>query len=175
MNDAALSPTGTDVIFAAFALVALGSAVLVVSSRQLVHAALWLVVTLGAVAGCYLVMGAEFVAWMQVLIYVGAVVVLLVFALMLTRAPIGRSADLTTGNRWLALGVAVTVLVALVAMFVDGFRTAVIAAPAHGVTTTATIGEVLFRYWILPFEALSVLLLAALVGAIVISREREER
>jgi NADH-quinone oxidoreductase subunit J len=175
VNDSVLSPTGTDLIFTAFSAVALGSALLVVSSRHLVHSALWLIVTLGAVAGCYLVMGAEFVAWMQVLIYVGAVVVLLVFALMLTRAPMGRSPDLTTGNRWLALAVAGTVLVALVVMFVDGFRTAVIAAPGQSATTTATIGEVLFRYWILPFEALSVLLLAALVGAIVISREREER
>ena len=58
------------------------------------HAALWLVVTLGSLAGCYLLLAAEFVAWVQVLIYVGAVVVLLLFGLMLTRAPIGDSDDL---------------------------------------------------------------------------------
>jgi NADH-quinone oxidoreductase subunit J len=170
-----VSPTGADVVFAAFGVVTLLAAVLVVTSRQLVHAALWLVVALGGVAACYLVMGAEFVAWMQVLIYVGAVVVLLVFALMLTRAPIGRSADLTTGNRWLALGIAVTVLVALVALVVDAYRHDVIALDGQPVTTTTAIGVVLFRYWVLPFEALSVLLLAALVGAIVLSRSRGER
>ena len=69
---------------------------LAVTTRQLVHAALWLVVTLGALAGCYLVLGAELVALVQVLVYVGAVVVLVLFALMLTRAPIGRSAAHST-------------------------------------------------------------------------------
>jgi len=168
-----MSVTGTDVVFGAFAVVALGSALLVVSSRQLVHAALWLVVALGAVAGCYLVLGAEFVAWMQVLIYVGAVVVLVVFALMLTRAPIGRSDDLTTGNRWLALAVAALIAVALVTMLFDGFREAYVPLRTDAVTTTGELGSSLFRFWILPFEALSVLLLSALVGAIVVSRPRD--
>ena len=67
-----------EVLFGLLGLVALGSALLVVTTRHLVHAALWLVVTLGAVAGCYLLLSAEFVAWVQVLIYVGAVVVLAV-------------------------------------------------------------------------------------------------
>ena len=80
-----LSPTGLDIIFGLLGLVAIGSALLVVTTRQIVHAGLWLVVSLGAVAGCFLLMSAEFVAWMQVLIYVGAVVVLLLFGLMLTR------------------------------------------------------------------------------------------
>jgi len=75
---------------------------------------LWLVVSLGAIAGCFLVMSAEFVAWMQVLIYVGAVVVLLLFALMLTRAPIGRSDDLNTSNKWIAGAVALASTAVLV-------------------------------------------------------------
>ncbi|MGN6244169.1 MAG: NADH-quinone oxidoreductase subunit J family protein, partial [Motilibacteraceae bacterium] len=66
-------PTGVEVVFVLVGLVALCSAVLVVTTHQLVHAALWLVVTLGALAGCYLLLSAEFVAWVQVLIYVGAV------------------------------------------------------------------------------------------------------
>ena len=82
--------TAVEVLFCLLGVVAVGSAVLVVTTQQLVHAALWLVVTLGALAGCYLLLSAEFVAWVQVLIYVGAVVVLLLFGLMLTRAPIGR-------------------------------------------------------------------------------------
>ncbi len=90
-----LSPTGVDVVLILLGLLAIASALLVVTTKQIVHAALWLVVSLGAVAGCYLVMSAEFVAWMQVLIYLGAVVVLLLFGLMLTRAPIGPSEDLT--------------------------------------------------------------------------------
>ena len=71
--------TSSRLLFGLLGLVALGSALLVVTTRQLVHAALWLVVTLGALAGCYLLLAAEFVAWVQVLIYVGAVVVLLLF------------------------------------------------------------------------------------------------
>ena len=83
--------TWVQLVFLLLGAVAVGSALLVVTTRNLVHAALWLVVTLAAVAGVYLVLAAEFVAWVQVLIYVGAVVVLLLFALMLTRAPTGRS------------------------------------------------------------------------------------
>jgi NADH-quinone oxidoreductase subunit I len=92
-----LSPTGAEVVFVVLGIVTLAAAVLVVTTRHLVHAALWLVVALGAIAGCYLVLSAEFVAWVQVLIYVGAVVVLLLFGLMLTRAPIGASDDLDSG------------------------------------------------------------------------------
>src|SRR5258705_6119579 len=86
--------TTADVLMAALGAVALGAGLLVVTTRHVVRAGLWLVVTLGAVAGLYLVLTAELVAWVQVLIYVGAVVVLLLFAVMLTRAPIGASDDL---------------------------------------------------------------------------------
>jgi NADH-quinone oxidoreductase subunit J len=166
-----LSPTGAEVVFVLLGLVALASALLVVTTTQLVHAALWLVVTLGALAGCYLVLGAEFVAWVQVLIYVGAIVVLLLFGLMLTRAPIGRSPDLDSSRpqRLAAAVVALGTAVVLVTVVVDGFRTAYVELPGE-VGTAGVIGGAVFRSWVLPFEALSVLLLAALVGAIVLSR-----
>jgi NADH-quinone oxidoreductase subunit J len=169
-----LSPTGVDIVFALLGIVAVASALLVVTTKQIVHAALWLVVTLGAVAGCFLLMTAEFVAWMQVLIYVGAVVVLLLFGLMLTRAPIGPSEDLTTGNRFTALVVALSTTAVLAVLLVDGFRTAVIDVRAIDPTTAEVIGESMFRYWVLPFEALSVLLLSALVGAIALSRGQSD-
>ncbi|MEO6470675.1 MAG: NADH-quinone oxidoreductase subunit J, partial [Aeromicrobium sp.] len=78
-----------EILFVILAALTVFSALLTVSTDQIVHSALWLVVTLGGVAGCYLLMTAEFVAWVQVLIYVGSVVVLLIFALMLTRSPVG--------------------------------------------------------------------------------------
>jgi len=81
--------TVVEVLFLLLGLVTVGSALLVVTTRTMVHAALWLVVTLGAVAGIFLLLAAEFLAWVQILIYVGAVVVLLLFALMLTKAPTG--------------------------------------------------------------------------------------
>nr|WP_145908319.1 NADH-quinone oxidoreductase subunit J [Kitasatospora viridis] len=164
-----LSPTGVEVVFVLVGLVVLGAGLLTVTTRQLVHAALWLVVALGGLAVEFLLLTAEFVAWVQVLIYLGSVVVLVLFGLMLTRAPIGRSPDADSGNRWVALGVALATAGTLVTLVVDAFRTSWIDLDAGG-GSTAAVGAGLFRYWVLPFEALSVLLLAALVGAIVISR-----
>ncbi len=161
--------SAAEVVFAALGVVTLGSAVLVVTTRQLVHAALWLVVTLGSVAGCYLVLTAELVAWVQVLIYVGGVVVLLVFGIMLTRAPIGRSDDLDSGNRAVAAVVAGATAAILVTVTVNGFATAYIDLGAR-VGTANVLGATIFRTWVLPFEVLSVLLLASLIGAIVLSR-----
>ncbi|AZK95876.1 MULTISPECIES: NADH-quinone oxidoreductase subunit J family protein [Streptomyces] len=169
-----LSPTGVEIAFLLVGLVTLGAAVMTVTTRQLIHAALWLVVALGGLAIEYLLLTAEFIAWVQVLIYVGSVVVLLLFGLMLTKAPIGRSPDADSGNRAVAVGVAGIAAVALVWVVVDAFRTTWIDldGPAQG--STATAGEILFRHWVLPFEALSVLLLAALVGAIVLSRRHSD-
>lgn len=164
------SPTGVEVLFWLLGLVALASAVLVVTTRQMVHAALWLVVTLGALAGCYLLLTAEFVAWVQVLIYVGAVVVLLLFGLMLTRAPIGAAEGLDSGNRPAALLVAAGVAGVLVTSVVDAFHGAYVDLDEATAGTARVAGDSIFRTWVLPFEALSVLLLAALVAAIVLSR-----
>ncbi|GAB2779574.1 hypothetical protein GCM10027073_10310 [Streptomyces chlorus] len=165
-----LSPTGVEIAFLLVGLVTFGAAVVTVTTRQLVHAALWLVVALGGLAVEYLLLTAEFIAWVQVLIYVGSVVVLLLFGLMLTRAPIGRSPDADSGNRWVALAVAVTAAVALVWVVVDAFRTTWIDLGGPPAGSPDVTGASLFQHWVLPFEALSVLLLAALVGAIVLSR-----
>ncbi|GAA3900301.1 NADH-quinone oxidoreductase subunit J [Streptomyces gulbargensis] len=168
-----LSPSGVEIAFLLVGLVTLGAALVTVTTRQLVHAALWLVVALGGLAVEYLLLTAEFIAWVQVLIYVGSVVVLLLFGLMLTKAPIGRSPDADSGNRPVALAVALAAAAALVWVVVDAFRTTWIDldGPAQG--TTGVTGEILFKHWVLPFEALSVLLLAALVGAIVLSRKKD--
>ncbi|MGW9289821.1 NADH-quinone oxidoreductase subunit J family protein [Streptomyces albidoflavus] len=165
-----LSPTGVEVVFLLVGLVTVGAAVLTVTTRQLVHAALWLVVALGGIAVEYLLLTAEFIAWVQVLIYVGSVVVLLLFGLMLTRAPIGRSPDTDSGNRPVALAVALATAATLVWVVVDAFRTTWIDLDQAVQGSTEVTGAALFSSWVLPFEALSVLLLAALVGAIVLSR-----
>jgi len=162
--------TAAEIVFVLLGVVALGSAVLVVTTRQLVHAALWLVVSFGALAACYLLLTAEFVAWVQVLVYVGAIVVLLLFGIMLTRAPIGRSDDLDSGNRVAALLVGAGTAAVLVTVLVQGFRTAYLDLGGPPAGSASAVGESLFRAWVLPFELLSVLLLAALVGAIVLSR-----
>lgn len=166
-----LSPTGVEIAFLLVGLVTFGAALVTVTTRQLVHAALWLVVALGGLAVEYLLLTAEFIAWVQVLIYVGSVVVLLLFGLMLTRAPIGRSPDADSGNRWAALTVALAAATALVWVVVDAFRTTWIDLDGPAAGSTEVTGASLFQNWVLPFEALSVLLLAALVGAIVLSRK----
>ncbi|MEU7185653.1 NADH-quinone oxidoreductase subunit J [Streptomyces sp. NPDC045369] len=170
-----LSPTGVEIAFLLVGLVTLGAAVVTVTTKQLVHAALWLVVALGGIAVEYLLLTAEFIAWVQVLIYVGSVVVLLLFGLMLTKAPIGRSENADSGNRWVALTVAVASAAALVWVVTDAFRTTWIDLDGAVQGSTEASGRSLFQYWVLPFEALSVLLLAALVGAIVLSRKHGDR
>ncbi|MDX3226555.1 NADH-quinone oxidoreductase subunit J [Streptomyces sp. ME19-01-6] len=170
-----LSPTGVEISFLLVAVVTLGGAVVTVTTKQLVHAALWLVVTLGGLAVEFLLLTAEFIAWVQVLIYVGSVVVLILFGLMLTKAPIGRSPDADSGNRPAALAVAVAAAAALVWVVVDAFRATWIDVGAEVQGSTKVTGTSLFRHWVLPFEALSVLLLAALVGAIVLSRLRSSQ
>ncbi len=164
--------TGLDIAFAAVGLLTVASALLAVTTRHVVHAALWLVVSLGGLAGCYLVLGAEFVALVQVLVYVGAVVVLVLFALMLTRAPIGPSAEHSAGPGH-------RVLAALVGAGATGLLVAVllpVAGPARArrEVPSAGVAAELFGTWVWPFEALSVLLLVALVAAFAVSRMTRE-
>src|SRR6188768_3022163 len=118
--------TALDAVFGLLGLVAVGAAFLVVGTRHMVHAALWLVVCLAAVAGCFLVLTAEFLAWVQLLIYVGAVVVLLLFGLMLTRAPIGPITDLSRPRHLLAAAVAVAIGAVLATVLIMAFGDATI-------------------------------------------------
>ena len=159
--------TVADVLLVALGVIAVGSGALVVTSTHLVRSGLYLVISLGAVAGLYLVLGAELVAWVQVLVYVGAVVVLLLFAVMLTRAPIGPSTDLDR-PAWAAALIGAGVGLGLAVLLADAYRWTRYALPAPG--TADRMGRQLFGAWVLPFEVISILLLAALVGAIVLSR-----
>ncbi len=160
-----------DVLMCADALLAAASAVLAVTTRQVVHAALWLVVALGAVAGAYLLLGAEVVALVQVLVYVGAIVVLVLFAMMLTRAPIGVSADVNASRLQrvsaAAAGLATAGLVGG-ALFAAYGRKEIDVDTARG--SASPLARSLFSTWALPFELLSLLLLAALVAAFALSR-----
>ncbi|GIM95602.1 hypothetical protein Ato02nite_073950 [Paractinoplanes toevensis] len=159
--------TVADALMLALGLIAVGSGALVVTSSHLVRAGFYLVVSLGAIAGLYLVLGAEMVAWVQVLVYVGAVVVLLLFAVMLTRAPIGPSRDLDRPIAPAAI-IGAGVGFGLTALLADAFRWTEFELPPPG--NAERVGEQVFGAWVLPFEVLSILLLAALVGAIVLSR-----
>ncbi len=145
------------------------------TARNVVHAALYLVVSLLSVGGVYLLLGAEFVAWVQILIYVGAIVILFLFGLMLTKAPIGRDA-LDNQQRWLGALVALGVFAGLVFLIQDAFpvQDAEPFETFQGTTDDRSARRSSATY-VLPFEAVSFLLLAALIGAIVLARKDDER
>lgn len=150
-----------------FAGLTAASSIFVVATRNVVHAALGLAAALVGAAGLFILFGAEFVGLAQILIYVGAVVILFLFGVMLTSQAPGRPV-VDNKQRGLAalvaLGVFVVLAVGIVAAFGDRRVNFDVAFPVRD------LGSDLFTRWILPFEAVSVLLLAALVGAIVLAR-----
>lgn len=163
--------TTLDIFFGAVGLITAASAVLSVTTHHLVHAALWLVVTLGTLAGCYVILGAELVGLVQLLVYVGAIVVLVLFALMLTRAPIGPAPEHSGGA-------VQRVAAAVVGAGTTALFAAVLLPALGGETLTARTGDTtaiatqLFGSWVWPFELLSLLLLMALIAALAVSRMR---
>ena len=156
--------------FLVLAVIGSISAIRLVTTKNVVHGALYLVMTLLSVGGVYLLLGAEFVAWVQILIYVGAIVILFLFGLMLTKAPIGRD-TLDNQQRWVAAVVAFGVFAGLAFLIQDAYRWNDTPAFAVRAATTGQIGAVLFRSYVLPFEAVSFLLLAALIGAVMLARK----
>jgi NADH-quinone oxidoreductase subunit J len=148
------------------------SAIRVVTTRNVVHAALYLVGTLLGVAVMFILMMAPFVGWAQVLIYVGAIVVLMLFGLMLTRAPIG-SADFDNNQRPLALVCAVGLFVVMTTVILGAFDDERINLTRTEAVGAEEVGGSIFTEYLLPFEVLAVLLLAALIGATLLSRRDE--
>ncbi len=143
------------------------SALRVVTTNNVVHAALYLVVVLAGVAAIYVLLAAEFIAIAQVLIYIGAILVLLLFGLMLTRAPLRPSTELDNDQRWAAATVGLAVLGLLTALLVDAFGDEKLEPT---VTNSAQVGDSIFTDFLVPFEVVSLLLLGSLVGAIVLAR-----
>ncbi len=161
------------VAFWVLAVAMAAAAIGVVRSKNVVHAALFLVVVLAGAAGQYILLVAEFVAWVQVLIYIGAVVILFLFGIMLTRAPMGaEEGQLDNDQRWAAVVVGVFVFGILVALLVDAFGAKEITFHDDLVSlgSTGNVASSIFRSFVVPFEVVSMLLLAALVGAVVLAR-----
>ena len=156
------------ITFGILAAVMVISALRVVTAKNVVHCALHLVLVLAGVAGIYILLAAEFLAAVQVIVYIGAIVVLFLFGIMLTRAPLGRDADLDNDQRPLAALVAVSVIGLLCALLLDGFGDKKL--PLTNVQRTEEVGLAIFQSYVIPFEVVSVLLLAALVGAVVLAR-----
>jgi NADH-quinone oxidoreductase subunit J len=157
-----------NVVFWILAVGMVLAAIGVVRSPNVVHAALYLVVVLAGAAAQYILLAAEFVAWVQVLIYIGAVIILFLFGIMLTRAPMRGDTNLDNDQRWPAAVVSVFLLGVLATLLIDAFSDKEIVL--HTPTKTAQVSESIFRTYVVPFELVSILLLAALVGAVVIAR-----
>jgi NADH-quinone oxidoreductase subunit J len=163
--------TAQAVVFWLFAALTVGSAAVVVLSRTLIYSAFALLATFFGVAGLYLLLGADFLAATQLLVYVGGILVLLLFGVMLTQRI--YDLDLRGGTIQLASGaiVAVGLFVILSAVALKTEWPAAERAPAP---TTAELGRLFLGDFLLPFEAASVLLLVALMGAAMIVRRRRD-
>lgn len=165
--------TVVQVIFLASALVTLIAAVMVVSSPNLIHAALWLVLALGGVAVLFLLLEAAFLAAVQVAIYIGAIAILVIFAVMLTRRLATDAGGQVNRSWWVAAPAAVILFAGLVVLFsqVPSFQATPPALTREPSTMVVELGRALVEAegFVLPFEVASVLLLAAMIGAIVIA------
>ena len=155
--------------FYVLALVTIVAALKMVTTDNVVHAALYLLIVLAAVAAVYVILGAEFAAATQVLVYIGAILVLLLFGVMLTRAQLGSDDDLDHEQRWIGALVSVAMMAVMGYSLWEGFEDTKLD-PAFQPQRTGEVSESIFTDYIVPFEAVSVLLLAALIGAVVVAR-----
>ena len=166
------------VVFLLISAVTVGAAILAVTVPKLLHAALWLILTLFGVAAIFALLEASFFAVIQVVIYIGAIAILIIFGIMLTRRVMQDAGSQISQNWWIAGGVTVLLLGGLVAAISrwPGFNALPPAYPGEVQSSTiAQLGQALVspQGYVIPFEVASVLLLAALVGAIYIARERK--
>jgi NADH:ubiquinone oxidoreductase subunit 6 (subunit J) len=159
------------VIFIVLSIVVLGCALVVVASRNVFHSAIFLAFSFVGVAGLYLLMQAEFLAGIQILVYVGAIVTLIVFAIMLSRDLMDPSAR-AVNRQWAAAAAAGLLTFIVLAVVVTRVQWPTQAAGVPSATMIADLGQAMVEGYMIPFEVMSVLLLVALVGSIIIARER---
>jgi NADH-quinone oxidoreductase subunit J len=164
--------TAQNVAFYIIAVVMVVAALKVVTTKNVVHAALYLVAVLVGIAAQFILLGAEFIAATQLLVYVGAIVVLFLFGIMLTRAQLGKDPEVdgSAAQKWSAGFVAIILLVVMGYSIygTEGLSEAELID--ERVQTITQVSDSIFSTYLIPFEAISVLLLAALIGAIVVAR-----
>ena len=156
-------------VFYLIAIITVGSAVIVAFSRNIIYSAFSLLGTFAGVAGLYVFLGADFVAAVQVLIYVGGILVLILFAVMLTH----RITDVEITNRAVGRVPGLMVVGVFLALLIQTIRETPwvkVKELAHQ-PTTARIGDLFLENYLLPFELASLVLLAAMIGAVVLSRK----
>ena len=162
------------VIFVVLTAITLGGAVGVVTNRNIFHGALFLVLSLSGVVGYYVLLNAGFLAAVQLLIYIGAIAILILFAIMLSRGIMAQRQSQRNEQWWMAALVTLLIFVVL-AVVLWQVQWPVADATALGAPSTSLnqLGQDLMGPYMIPFEVASVLLLVALVGAVVLARETE--
>ena len=157
-------------LFLIFAAIAVAGAINLIRERHPIYSALSLIAVMGALAVLYLLLGAEFIAAVQVIVYAGAIMVLFVFTIMLLNV----EAEARTGRsrlaRYLGLPLLALLLVQLIAVLAREFPSAMAAQFGSFMGQTGEIGRLLFNNFVLPFEVTSVLILVAIMGAVVLAR-----
>ena len=159
--------TWDDVLFVIFASIMIGTAFLVVVMRDIIRCGLAMMACFGALAGIYVMAGAPFVAAAQVLIYIGAISVLVLFAIMLTQTKDAPSA-LVFQTQAVGAAVAAVVLAFIIVITLTATDWGAVSTRIH--TATDELARVLFADYVLAFEVVSVLLLAAVIGAIYVAK-----
>lgn len=166
------------ILFYVFGALILISALMTITSRNVVHSAIWLINTLVGVAGLYLLQGAEFLAGVQVIVYIGGIMVLFLFVIMLVPVNEEIRQRRFSSQKWVA-ALCVLLLTGELAYILskgaDEFRVGEPRIPAEiGTLTTNSeeVGQVLFSQYLLPFELASILLLVAIIGAVVMGKFR---
>ena len=163
------------IFFYSFALLTLLGAVLTITRRSAVHSAIWLIVSLLGVAGLFLLQHAEFLFAVQIILYIGGIMVLFLFVIMLVNLD-EAAKERRFSKQWLlALGCAVAVGAEI--LFILHKGTGAFQLPAAGITAgqegnTQMLADVLFKEYLLPFEISSILLLVAIVGSVVMAKKR---
>ncbi len=159
-----------------FALLTLGGAILTITRRNAIHSAISLIISLIGVAGLFLLQHAEFLFAVQIVLYVGGIMVLFLFVIMLVN--LDEAARIRQFNKqwWLALACVVAVggeLVYFLRQGAGSFRLGeAAAAVTQKIGNTESVADVLFSQYLLPFEVASVLLLAAVVGSVLMARKK---
>lgn len=169
--------TFMQILFLVVAAITLFSAIMVISARRLMHSALWLVLTLLGVAVSFALLEASFFAIVQVLVYVGAIAILIIFAVMMTRDVMRSDPHRLNRGWWAAALVVLGVFAGIVSVFVawDVFTLRMPeASPAPEMISRLGVALVDAQQYAIPFELASVLLLAALVGAIYVAYDRSK-
>ncbi len=165
------------ILFFLFALVSVAGAIVLIVAREPIHSALALILVMVSLAALYLLLGAEFIAAVQVIVYAGAIMVLFVFVIMLLNAGVEERTNFSQMAKYAGLPLAIVLLLALAHWMAHSLIGATVAngagAPNQAAVSTRELSTMLFQKYLFPFEATSILILIAMLGALVLAKRDE--